>query len=444
MEEGTEEKKVHGFGLLNREHIKELNSRIKLLIKRKLWVQILVALFAGIAVGILLNPSQGLLSEPTSLIVGEWFALPGNLFLAIIQMVVIPLVMVSIILSIAANKSVEHIRKNGIGLVIFLIGIAVIAVIIGIVVGKVIQPGNYIDPGLISHNQTDVSFEQDSGEISLRTIPSNIVSLFPQNIIGSIFKSQMLQLVIFSFIFGFALLSLTGKTGRPLIDLFQSIQSVSMEIVKWVMLIAPLAVFGLIAQLMIKTGLEVLIGLGVYILTVLFGLAILMVFFMLLVFFVGRRNPFVFLYNIKDPLLLAFSTDSSAATMPLSLKTAREKLKVSRSVSQFVIPIGATINMSGTALYQGLATMFMAQLFGIELPLAVLISLIVTSVGASIGAPATPGVGIVVLSSVLVSAGIPLAGIPLILGVDRILEMSRAVLNVAGDLVACVILDRYN
>jgi len=268
--------------------------------------------------------------------------------------------------------------------------------------------------------------------------------LFPGNPLNAMVENQMLQIVILAFIMGFALLSLSKKAAHPLMDLLSAIQSVTMVIVKWVMFIAPIAVFGLLAKLMIDTGLEVMLGLGIYMVTVILGLFILLLFFMGIVFFIGEKNPFDFLVASKETLLLAFSTDSSVAVMPLSIRTAEDNLSVKPNIAQFVIPIGATINMSGTALYQGLATMFMAQLFGIALPFSVLLALIVTAVGASIGTPATPGIGIIVLSSVLTSAGIPLAGIPLILGVDRILEMSRAVLNVAGDLVACIVLERFS
>jgi Na+/H+-dicarboxylate symporter len=172
------------------------------------------------------------------------------------------------------------------------------------------------------------------------------------------------------------------------------------------------------------------------------GLFIMILVYLLIAMVLGRRNPFTFLKHIREAQLLAFSTDSSIVTMPLSTKIAEEKLKVSQSVSNFVIPIGATINMDGTALFQGVATIFLAQIFGIELGIGVILVLIMTAVGASIGTPATPGVGIVILSTVLVSIGIPTAGIVLIVGVDRILEMMRTATNVTGDLTAAVVMER--
>jgi Na+/H+-dicarboxylate symporter len=176
--------------------------------------------------------------------------------------------------------------------------------------------------------------------------------------------------------------------------------------------------------------------------TVLLGLFVLLLFYMLLVALLGKKNPFDFLKKIREVQLLAFSTSSSAAVMPLSMKTAEEKLEIRPSIAQFLIPFGATINMDGTALYQGAATAFLAQVYGVDLGVTALLLIVVTAVGASIGTPATPGVGIVILATVLRSAGIPASGVALIIGVDRILDMSRTTLNVTGDLTACAVMDR--
>ena len=216
-----------------------------------------------------------------------------------------------------------------------------------------------------------------------------------------------------------------------------------MTVVGWAMRMAPIAVFGLMAQLTTKIGLNAILGMGVYVATVLLGLLLLLSLYLLLVYLIARESPLQFLRNTRDVLLLAFSTSSSAAVMPLSIKTVEEKLKVHPSVSQFVIPLGATINMNGTALYQGVATIFLAQIFGVDLGLSALLLVIVTAVGASIGSPGTPGVGIVILAMVLETAGIPTAGIVLIMGVDRILDMSRTAVNVCGDLVAAKLMNRW-
>jgi Na+/H+-dicarboxylate symporter len=192
-----------------------------------------------------------------------------------------------------------------------------------------------------------------------------------------------------------------------------------------------------------RIGLEALLGMAIYVFTVLLGLALLFIVYLVLVYTFTRQAPRQFIRLTREVLLLAFSTSSSAAVMPLSIKTAEEKLGVRPSVSQFVIPLGATINMNGTALYQGVATIFLAQAYGVDIGIAGMLLVVVMAVGASIGSPATPGVGIIILSMVLTSVGIPAAGIALIMGVDRILDMCRTAINVAGDLVTCKLMNQW-
>jgi Na+/H+-dicarboxylate symporter len=240
---------------------------------------------------------------------------------------------------------------------------------------------------------------------------------------------------------GVALVMMTPAQSKPLLELLGSLQEVCMTVVRWAMLLAPVAVFGLLAQLTAKLGLDALLGMTVYVGTVLLGLLLLFLLYLLIIFMVARVGPLVFIRSVKDVLLLAFSTSSSAAVMPLSIKTAEDKLGIRPSVSQFVIPLGATINMNGTALYQGVAAMFLAQLYGVDIGPGGMAIIVLTAVGASIGAPATPGVGIVILSMVLATVGIPASGIALIMGVDRILDMSRTAINVSGDLVAAKLMD---
>ena len=216
-----------------------------------------------------------------------------------------------------------------------------------------------------------------------------------------------------------------------------------MTVVRWAMILAPFAVFGLLAQLTAKIGLDALIGMAAYVATVLLGLLLLFAIYLIVLFIGAKKKPLSFLSATREVMLLAFSTSSSAAVMPLSIKTAEEKLGVRPSVSQFIIPLGATINMNGTALYQGVAAIFLAQVFNVDISLGGMALIVITAVGASIGTPATPGVGIVILAMVLGSVGVPAAGIALIMGVDRILDMSRTAINVSGDLVATVLMDRW-
>jgi Na+/H+-dicarboxylate symporter len=231
--------------------------------------------------------------------------------------------------------------------------------------------------------------------------------------------------------------------AKPMLDILETLQEVCMTVVRWAMWLAPWAVFGLMAQLTSKIGIQALLGMAVYVGTVLLGLVLLLVVLLAILGFAGGMGPRRFLSSSRDVMLLAFSTSSSAAVMPLSMKTAEQSLGVRPSISQFIIPLGATINMNGTALYQGVAAIFLAQVFGVDIGAGGLVLIVLTAVGASIGSPATPGVGIVILSSILVSVGVPASGVALIMGVDRILDMSRTTLNVCGDLTACVLMNRW-
>jgi Na+/H+-dicarboxylate symporter len=215
-----------------------------------------------------------------------------------------------------------------------------------------------------------------------------------------------------------------------------------MVVVRWAMYLVPVAVFGLMTQLTASMGLDALLGMGIYVAAVL-GALLLAFLFLMGVYAVGRRrSPFAFLVASKDVMLLAFSTSSSAAVMPMTIRTAEEGLGVQPRVSRFVIPLGTTINMAGTALYQVIATLFLAQVYAVNVGLSGLLLVVVLAVGASIGSPGTPGIGIVILAMMLGTVGIPTEGIALIIGVDRILDMSRTTLNVVGDLVAACVIDQ--
>jgi Na+/H+-dicarboxylate symporter len=402
----------------------------------------------GIAVGVALGPSMSWVDPKVGQIAGDWLALPGLLFLALIQMMVIPLVVTAIIRGIAASNDADQLKKNGLWLGVYFVVTTVIATAIGIGLALALRPGAYIDPrsmhGAAQKPPPEAALDSAAGQqgVDLSQLPERVVSVLPQNPLLAMVEGQMLQVVLFSILVGIALLSLKAESSKPILELLGSIQDLTMKIVGWAMRLAPLAVFGLLARQMASTGVEALVGLAAYVGTFLAGMMILLLVYLLIVRFLGDGRPLRFLFGSRDAQLLAFSTDSSAATMPVTIRVAEEKLGIRPSVSQFVIPIGASVNMGGSALYQGLATVFMAQVHGMDLPLAALSALVVTSLGASIGTPATPGVGIVVLATVLGSAGVPVASLGLILGVDQVLERFRTVLNVSGDLAACTVMNR--
>jgi Na+/H+-dicarboxylate symporter len=432
--------------------LKALVSSLDYVRRSKLWLQVLIAMVLGILVGIALNPDMNLVSHSSALTIGEWISLPGKLFLALIQMIVVPLIFSSIVQGICSSTSLDQLKSTGLWALLFFVTTTIVAVIVGISTGTLLQPGKYIDSSQIKISSEEKKalklFDEDlltesTTALSLKDLPNKFTGLFPENPMSSIVKGDMMQIVIFALIMGIGLLTLSSESARPLKDLFGSIQNVSMAIVGIAMGFSPLAVFGLLAQSMIQTGPQALVGLGMYTLAVIFAMIALYFFYVIIVSLIGGQGPMEFIKASREPLLLGFSTNSSAATMPVTITAAEDDLNIPSHLSQFIVPLGATINMAGTASYQALTTLFMAQLFGLELSLSALTALTVTAVGASIGTPAVPGVGIVVLAGVLSSAGVPLAGLPLILGIDRILERLRTSINVTGDLAACCVLNHF-
>jgi Na+/H+-dicarboxylate symporter len=338
----------------------------------------------------------------------------------------------------------------GIRLAFYFVATTVVAILIGLMIALTVQPGTYIDGSLLDVSTQPPVTQTENGNVPadglspIVAVPDLISGILPQNPLSAMVDKEMFQIVLIAIIFGIALISTASAYARPLLELLGAIQEVCMTIVRWAMLLAPLAVFGMLAQTTMNTGLEAILGMAVYVFTVLAGLLLLLILYLLIVLVVVRRSPFWFLHAVREVMLLAFSTSSSAAVMPLSIQVAEEKLQVRPSTAQFLIPLGATINMNGTALYQGVATIFLAQVFGVQLTIASMLLIIVMTVGASVGSSATPGVGMVILASVLTSVGIPASGIALIIGVDRILDMSRTAINVTGDLTACLVMDRWS
>jgi len=426
--------------------LKHLSSQLQGLIKARLWLQIIIAMLGGVIVGILMGPSTGIVQVETAATISDWLAFPGKLFLALIQMMVIPLVFASIIRGLAATENLEQLKQIGLKAGLFFLVTTVLSIAIGLATASVLKPGNYISSEALSEfsiSSVNTTAKQASSSVRIGDIPHKVVTLLPSNPLSSMVENNMLQVVIFAMVMGIALVMMTPTQAKPLLDLMGSLQEVSMTVVRWAMLLAPYAVFGLMTQLMAKLGLAALLGMAFYVLTVLIALFLLFIFYLLVLFVATNTTPRYFITNIKEVLLLAFSTSSSAAVMPLSIKTAEDNLNVRPSISQFVIPLGATVNMNGTALYQGAAAVFLAQVFNVDISAAGMALIVVTAVGASIGSPATPGVGIVILSMVLSTVGIPPSGIALIMGVDRILDMSRTAINVSGDLVVCKLMDRW-
>lgn len=417
-----------------------------------LWVKMLLGMALGIILGLLFSPHGGaLLPEGFSSILASWIKIPGVLFLGLIQMVVIPLILCSIVLGIMQSGELSFLKKVGLRAVLYFVVTTLISISIGMVVVHAINPGQYIDQQMIE----EFSFDGDAGANGAKdiktfdnlTVPQRIENLIPKNVPSDIVEKNLLQIVIAAMVFGVALLTLPKASAKPVLDICVSGQALAMTVIGWAMKIAPYAVFGLLFDITVKLGFSALAGMGMYMATVFLGLLSMVGVYLIFVSVIGRMNPLTFLKSIRETQLLAFSTSSSAATMPFTLACAEEELNVSPKISRFMVPLGATINMDGTAMYQAIAAVFLVQVFGalsgVELTTTELILLMVTTVGASIGTPATPGVGIVVLATILTGIGLPPAAVGFILGVDRILDMCRTTVNVTGDLTACVVMDKW-
>lgn len=426
-------------------NFRHLSDHLFLLIRTRLWLQVLIAMVAGVVIGILLGPSVGWVAPGRAVVIGNWLAFPGQLFLALIQMIVIPLVFASIIRGLAAGGDAQQLRRTGFIVVVYFVATTALAIMIGLGLAYLIEPGRFVagdtlQAGLALAEQPAVD---TPAAPAFADLPRMLLGLLPTNPLSAMVQAEMLQVVIFALVVGAALVSMAPAESRPLIDLAGSLQEVCMMVVRWAMLLAPLAVFGLLAQLTSKIGLNALTGVAVYVLTVLLGLLLLLGLYLVILLLFARRGPGNFLGNMRELMLLAFSTSSSAAVMPLSIRTAQERMGVRPSIAQFVIPLGATINMNGTALYQGVAAIFLAQVFAVDIGPGGLLLLVVTAVGAAIGAPGTPGVGIVIMAMLLGTIGVPPAGIALIMGVDRILDMCRTAVNVSGDMVAAILMEHW-
>jgi len=424
----------------------ELTDQLQRLIRGKLWLQVLLGLALGIATGILLGPDVGWVAPENAVVIGNWLALPGGLFLALVQMIIVPLVFASVILGLASSGNMGQLKALGtLGAVYFVIT-TVLATTLGLILALAFEPGDYVDPALVRATLGSVSAAVPGSVPTVPNIgdlPGIVSTLLPTNPLASMAKGEMLQVILFAVVFGVALLNVAAQKSAPLFDLLGSLQEVCIKVVSGAMLLAPFAVFGLMARLTSTLGGKVIIGLSVYVLVVLLGLGLLLLMHSAVAIAVTRCRPGEFLNRIRELLLLAFSTSSSAAVMPLTLKTVQEKFGVRPAVAQLIVPLGATVNMNGTALYQGVAAVFLAQVFDVQLGVGGLVFIVSMAVAASIGSPATPGAGIVILAMVLEGVGVPAVGIGLLIGVDRILDMSRTSANVVGDVTACLVVERF-
>jgi Na+/H+-dicarboxylate symporter len=408
--------------------------KLRVWITSRLWAQVMAGMVLGFGLGLLLSEGTGLVAPATAEVVGLWLALPGRIFLALIGMVLVPLIFSSIVGGLNGSGSGAELRSVGLRLAGFILITTTVAAAIGVALAQWLQPGAAL-AGLAPGGAAP----PDAPPAPPRHLPDLIADILPTNPTASIVQGDMLAVVVLALLVGISVTQVDRGRAAPFLALMDALLSISMNIVKWAMFLAPFAVFGLMAQLVMRVGAETLIGISGYVRVVLVGLAVLMALYLAIALVLARLSPLAFLRAAGGNLLLAFSTSSSSAVMPVTIQTAR-RLGVPESIANLVIPLGATMNMAGTALYQSVAILFLAQLAGIELTGAQIVAVTGTLVASSIGAPGTPGVSIAILISVATGMGIPVEGMVIILGVDRLLDMCRTAVNVTGDLVAATVL----
>ncbi|MBO6527964.1 dicarboxylate/amino acid:cation symporter [Erythrobacter sp.] len=410
-------------------------------LRTRLWAQVMAAMALGLVVGILLDPARGYIGEELARHISSWLALPSQIFLGLIAMVLIPLVFASIIGGLTGSGSSQALKAIGIRFAAFVVTATFVAAVIGVTLAQWLRPGNSVGalrapPGSLPPElaQNDATSTFDVAEA-----PTIISNMLPTNPTASIVQGDLMAVVVFALLIGIAATQVERDKIAPFLSVLDALLSLSMTIVKWAMFLAPFAVFGMMAQLVMRIGLETVLGVSAYVGTVLLGLALLFGLFLLVAAVLGRIGPVRMLKDAGETLLLAFSTSSSTAVMPSTVKTMRA-LGVPREVANLVAPLGATMNMAGTALYQSVAILFLAQMSGVDLNGGQIALITLTLVASSIGAPGTPGVSIAILVSVATSFGIPPAGMVIVMGVDRLLDMTRTAVNVAGDMVAGLLL----
>ena len=401
----------------------------------KIYTKISIGLFAGVICGLILGPKS------------VWIEPVGKAFIRLITMVVVPLVFASLAVGTASLGSIKRLGRIGVKTISYYILTTALAVTIGLLLANAIQPGSGLNETVKAKLLQDY---QESSKDQLAKAMSNkpkvidvLLQIIPTNPIRAMADSDMLGLIFFSLALGIALTYLPSSRSQPVVNFLDGLNDAIIQLVHLIMKVAPYGVFALMAAVTGRFGYSILITLIKYALVVLIGLAIhLGGVYSLLVSTLGGMSPLRFFRGMREAQLVAFSTSSSNAALPVNMKCCQENLGVPKEITSFVLPLGATINMDGTALYQGVAAVFIAQVYGLPLTMMDQLMIVLTATLASIGAAGVPGAGIVTLTLVLQTIGIPLEGIALILGVDRILDMCRTVVNMTGDATCSVFIAR--
>lgn len=400
----------------------------------KIMLGLAIGAIAGVTCNILWRDTPGLI----------WFTdnvaqTVGQIFLRLLFMIVVPLVFTSLALGVASLGDVRRIGRIGVKTLMFFVGTTALAVTLGLIMVNLIRPGESLDPAIRTELLAEYSSQADekvAASEQARFGIQTFVSIVPRNPVAAAATGDMLGLIFFTLVFGIALTMLPAERAGPVLRVLEGISEAVMLMIGFAMKFAPIGVAGLIFGVTAKFGFEVLQSLGLYVIMVLLALTIhQLAVLTTLARIVAGISPGVFLRRIRGLMVTAFSTSSSNATLPTTIRTAEEQFGVPKQISGFVLPLGATMNMNGTALFEGMTVLFLAQVFGIELSLGTQLIVIIMSVITAIGVAGVPSGSIPLLVMVLGMVGVPGEGIALVLGVDRILDMARTVPNVTGDLI---------
>ncbi len=397
--------------------------------------KILIGMFAGVVLGVLLS-----FTDWGPQLIKDWIKPFGTIFINLLKLIAMPLILASLIKGVSDLKDISKLSAMGgrtIGIYLFT---TILAVILGLVLVNTIQPGKSIQEE--TRQELMMAYEDNASEKRAAAAQQReagplqpLVDIVPDNIFKATTNNRnMLQVIFFAVFFGIGLILIPSEKAAPVKAFFDAFNEVILKLIDLIMLAAPYGVFALLAALVVESpSLDLFQALGMYAITLLIGLFLMIVVYTILVRLVTGKTPSFFLNGIAPAQLLAFSTSSSAATLPVTMERVEEHLGVDEEVASFVLPIGATINMDGTSVYQAVAAVFIAQAFGLDLTLGTQLGIILTATLASIGAAAVPGAGMVMLVIVLGQAGIPEAGLALIFAIDRPLDMCRTITNVTGD-----------
>ncbi len=396
---------------------------------------ILLGMTFGVLVGVIFTTFE---SGPQ--MISHWVKPFGTIFINALKLIAMPLILGSLIKGVSDLKDISKLSTMGGRTIGIYIMTTVVAVMIGLIMVNTIKPGKSISEKtrqeLVVTYQSDAEEKQAVAQKQKDAGPLQaLVDLVPDNIFKATTENgNMLQVIFFALFFGIGLILIPAEKSKPVKDFFDAFNEVILKLIDLIMLVAPYGVFALLAALVVESpSLDLFSALGMYALTLVIGLFLMVLFYLLLVRIIVKFKPKKFIEGIAPAQLLAFSTSSSAATLPVTMDRVEEYLGVDEEVASFVLPIGATINMDGTSLYQAVAAVFIAQAFGMDLSVGTQLGIIITATLASIGAAAVPGAGMVMLVIVLGQAGIPEAGLALIFAIDRPLDMCRTVVNITGD-----------